>query len=563
MAKLERIPYASQWSVKTEELIKNSTFEELKSFILQNGEVEEDPDEIGRIHDRKNKVTIYGKTYLMSKEFGCDEFFISDDGRIFFLLSLVDRIEIFDDPKEELRSRNTVIRSAKWEGFSLESEDHEAHTLTFKKYTSEVTGYEFKTVEYDPEALDTYSIYEGHMDSFRKKINRIKNKCAKMGCEFFYEEFGEEFKEIPTGDLDPVTRKPIKVTCKFILVHAEGTAIINDWEFVASVEHTEKGNIFSKAMTNVEIPMRYRHTGSCICEHCNTNRARKDTFIIRNVKTGEFKQVGKSCLKDFTHGMSASNASYFASLKDVFEEEETRPVSGFKWGQKHYSTEEILHYTAETIRHFGYTKTDNRGSSTRDKMDTFFRFLHGDTRYWEPEYLQDVRNQIEKVGFNPESPEAIQMTKEALDWLEGQESSSDYMHNLKTACACRYSNSGRFGILVSLFPTWNRDLEIQAKRKAETEAGKNSIHVGQIGDRIMVDVESIKCLTSWETSFNGWSTETVYLWKITGKDGNIYTWKSQKYLNEENPPKTIKGTVKAHNEFREVKQTELTRCRIN
>lgn len=48
------------------------------------------------------------------------------------------------------------------------------------------------------------------------------------------------------------------------------------------------------------------------------------------------------------------------------------------------------------------------------------------------------------------------------------------------------------------------------------------------------------------------------MYEIIDKDGNVYTWKTSNCI--ESHHKTIKGTVKNHNEFNGVLQTELTRC---
>lgn len=402
-----------------------------------------------------------------------------------------------------------------------------------------------------------YSIYEGHMADLMKKVTRIQNKCLKYGCEFHFAEVGEEFKEVK--DLEGHIH-----TCRFILVEVEGTAIINDWLFVASVEHTEKGNIFSKALTDVEIPARYR-TGHLICEHCNSNRPRSSTFIVMNTVTGEFKQVGKSCLMDFTNGLSANTAAWFASLKNVFAEAEAAPVSCGR-SERYYDTVEVLSYAAETIRKFGYVKSDNwDANSTKERTMDFLMVNKGMT-HWMPESeINRIKQDMGKVKFNPESPEAKEMVTAALAWIHGQEASNDYMHNLKTVCGLNYNPWNRIGILVSLFPTFNRDLEIQAK-KAEAEAkakkeAQNSKHMGNPGDRINVSVQSVKCLTSWESCF-GYYPTTTYLYKIVDLEGNVFTWKTSTFLNEDDAPKMITGTVKEHSEFRGVKQTVLTRCKI-
>lgn len=124
-----------------------------------------------------------------------------------------------------------------------------------------------------------YAIYEGNIDRLEKKLKRISNKCKAYGCDFHYEQTGEEFRELKD-------EKGNKYTARFVLVEAEGTAIINDWEFIAELEHTENGNIIT-GVAGVEVPERY-YTSKPMCEHCNSKRFRKNTYIVRNKQTGEF-----------------------------------------------------------------------------------------------------------------------------------------------------------------------------------------------------------------------------------------------------------------------------------
>lgn len=381
-----------------------------------------------------------------------------------------------------------------------------------------------------------YEVYEDNMEDLRRKVKAIQKKCQKYGCDFHYEECGEIVKEVTDPDGQ-------KILCKFVKVKAHGTAVINNWSFVGSVEHTEAGNIFSKAMTDLEIPARYR-TAPCTCEHCKTNRIRKDTFIIYNNETKEFMQVGKSCLKDFTGGLSVSGAVWFASLKDIFEEAQTRPAGSHI--TRYFDPEEVLRFTAETIRHYGYSREE-----TKDKMLTFFDYTHGMTRYWTQDHRDQVRSTMERIGFDPQSPEAVQMTKDAFGWIRQQEATNDYIHNLKTVCSLTAVREKHFGLLVSLFPAYNRDLERQERQKKE----RQSKHVGQIGDRIDIKVESCRCVTSWDTMYG-----VTYLYKITDIDGNIFIWKTSKCIDED--IKGLKGTVKDHSEFRNVAQTDLTRCKV-
>lgn len=98
-----------------------------------------------------------------------------------------------------------------------------------------------------------------------------------------------------------------------------------------------------------------------------------------------------------------------------------------------------------------------------------------------------------------------------------------------TAVTC-YKNHG---LLASLFPAYNKELVKWREIQSRYDAEKDSVYVGEVKDRITVKITSLKCITSWETQFG-----VTFLYKM------------------------VTGTVKAHTEFKGIKQTELTRCRV-
>lgn len=175
-----------------------------------------------------------------------------------------------------------------------------------------------------------YAIYEGNLDRLEKKLKRIFNKCKAYGCDFHYEQTGEEFRELKD-------EKGNKYTARFVLVEAEGTAVINDWEFVAELEHTEKGNIIT-GVAGIEVPERY-YTTTPVCEHCNSKRYRKNTYIVRNKTTGEFKQVGKSCLCNHSKGFDESKIQSavwaYQTAAYMFRSGGTHRSTAFLFAQTH------------------------------------------------------------------------------------------------------------------------------------------------------------------------------------------------------------------------------------
>lgn len=395
--------------------------------------------------------------------------------------------------------------------------------------------------------MKQFAILEANMDRLMQKITRIRNKCNRYGCDFHFAEVGEEYRQIK--DENGQIR-----TVRFVLVEAEGTAVVNGWKFIGSVEHTPKGNIIRSAC-DVEVPTRYYNTQP-VCEHCQSRRYRKSTFIVMNEETGEFKQVGKSCLTDFTHGMSSEGVAAYVALFDELIQGEA-PVDGC-WGERYFETAEFLQYVAETIRAFGYRKNDPYSSerSTRNRASDYIILDHGG---FDEAIRKTLQAEMESVSFNPENPEIIKLVADAREWVVAQDESNNYMHNLITTCKLDHVSHKHFGILASLFPTYDRELEYQARKAAEeakwAAKGLKSVWVGNVKDRITVSVESFRCVTSWETDYG-----TTRIYKIIDNAGNVFTWKTGTFLKD--GVKTIIGTIKAHNEFRGVKQTELTRCRV-
>ena len=396
--------------------------------------------------------------------------------------------------------------------------------------------------------MKTYSILEGNMDRLRKKITRIQNKCRKYGCDFHFAEIGEELREVRADD-----GNYYKVRC--IIVEAEGIAEVNGWKFIASVEHTPNGNIIKKAC-DVEVPSEY-YTSVPMCEHCNSRRYRKDTFIILNEETGEFMQVGRNCLCDFTHGMSAEGvASYISAFDEIIEGEAMLPGMDY---ERYVDVRAYLQYVSETIRKFGYVKRDRDDLSQKTTADRAFDFYAYD-RGWlnslfNKKDIEEIQTAIVERDFNAESADAKGEVAAALAWIMEQPEDSNYMHNLRTVCSlsdCKVSN---LGLLTSLFPTYNRALYRDAERKEAEEMAKKSNWVGAKGQRIAFMVAETSCVTSWETE---WGLTSLY--KFRDESGNVYVWKTSSWVPEK--VLSIVGTVKDHTEYRGEKQTELTRCRI-
>lgn len=387
----------------------------------------------------------------------------------------------------------------------------------------------------------TYEIYEGNMERLSKKLTTISNKCAKYGCEFHFEELGETFRSVKDEDSGEIR------TARFITVDVSGKAQISNWEFIATIEHSKPINIIRSFQPEVEIPEHF-YTVDTYCEHCKTRRYRKDTYIVRNTETGEFKQVGKSCLRDFTGGLSAEQvASYISWFDEVIKGEYVEP--GFK---SYDSTEEVLQFAVESVRLYGFTKTEAcaGADSTRDVV---CEQLH---RYGRYSY------RITRDGFDPDHKGNAEKTKAIMAWVESLPEQFGYISNLKATMARSYCERRDIGIICSAVASYNREMEYQDRKAVQRKQASNSQWVGNEGDRIELHNLQVRLLTSWETMYG-----VTYLYKFIDEQGNTLTWKTGKWLGvtDEITPDlriSLKGTIKKHSEFNHELQTELTRCKM-
>lgn len=118
----------------------------------------------------------------------------------------------------------------------------------------------------------------------------------------------------------------------------------------------------------------------------------------------------------------------------------------------------------------------------------------------------------------------------------------------------------------------------QAAREAEWERQKAaSNYVGEVGDKLDA-VFTIAYEAEYEVpSFTGYGTSTRRVYGMRDADGNMLVWKTGAYMDIEVVNKFghvrsifahkgdrvhVKATIKAHEEYKGEKQTQLTRCKL-
>ena len=101
-------------------------------------------------------------------------------------------------------------------------------------------------------------------------------------------------------------------------------------------------------------------------------------------------------------------------------------------------------------------------------------------------------------------------------------------------------------------------------KKANEELNRSnstSEYLAEVGEKVNLKVKLIGTYM-YETHFTYYG-ELNYIYTFKDEKGNVIVWKTSKELEvEEGAEVTLKGTVKTLDEYKGVKQTVLTRCRV-
>lgn len=143
----------------------------------------------------------------------------------------------------------------------------------------------------------------------------------------------------------------------------------------------------------------------------------------------------------------------------------------------------------------------------------------------------------------------------ALAWARGLTGASDYERNLTLVASQETIERAHAGILASAVAAYARHLGDLAKREAAAKRAP-SAHVGTAGEKIDTTA-TIERVFSFDSMYG-----TTFVHKMLDAAGNVLVWKTGRSHGAAGDAVTVRGTIKAHGEYKGEKQTELTRCKI-
>ncbi|WP_237716533.1 MULTISPECIES: hypothetical protein [Xanthomonas] len=328
---------------------------------------------------------------------------------------------------------------------------------------------------------------------------------------------------------------------------------LGDWQVVAQLEATEAGNlVFAVSADDADLAeTERRRECPMACEHCNVQRERKVSYLLRDAEAGSFKQVGSSCLEDFT-GIDPAKALFlarmaeFVSFADASEELEGRRANA----ADHVRTQDYLARVLFLTERGGFVST----AKARETYST-------------PTYMEATdlpyaltRDHELRQAFDEAYERLSGEAAEIVSWYAGREAQDGFEENVKTLLLAQDVKIDRkhLAFVAAAVPSYNR--QMRATKDAELAAV--SKHVGEVGGKLELAL-SVRNVATFETGFG--VQQRV---NMQDSEGNRFSWKTGSAPTElvaqsgRDRPFFASFKVKKHDEYRGSQITEVSHLKF-
>jgi len=406
-----------------------------------------------------------------------------------------------------------------------------------------------------------FKIYDVNIEALEVKLAKLNKKAVKLNCEPFVLNILST--EIVRNEEEKTVNKV------FTLELIGNPPQIAGWQFIGSIEPHDSANLI-KTIKGETYPKEYRTHGN-YCEHCYSTRKRKMLYLVKNTETNEYKAVGKTCLKDFTgHNNPEAYANLLEAYTDTSWLEEFEGVPSGSGFIRQFDLTEYLTYVSACIRDSGWI--------SRTKAQELEKHATAD---YAIDILTASPEERKKYEYPETTDQDRELAQKSIAWAKEIEATNNYLNNIKIIALDEVTTYKNMGFAASIVSSFTRHIEREIEKEMKTISAKQELisdYVGSIGEKIQKELTFINSY-SFETQ---WGDSHIY--KFLDSEGNIFIWKSSKYLEkvvsvyiEEDENKTeykhfepirqgekvkIKGTIKDHAEYAGAKQTILTRCKI-
>lgn len=421
------------------------------------------------------------------------------------------------------------------------------------------------------------NIHEDNLAIFNEKLADLNAKFSKKGLPLIncsMEQKEMEHVDEWTKEKTPYTMYVATLSSDFNQTNLSGVDV--EFEGIVSlIEKSENDKVYTFKNINYSNLL-----ANCSCDKCHKKIGRNKYLVFSKVgKEVETRDdlvvLGTSCAKDY---FPFSVESYFGFLESAFEELGSYDEFSGSFGgcSSHYHTLSAI-YTATLAC------TDNLKAYAKEGE------TKGNVLGWLNNLKMDKYTYYRDVYLMPQNPIPFE---DVISWVKDMydtdEFVSDFHTNARSVFFKTLDDGTRemrheihekyMGIAVyAMFSAKQNHDKMVAKKIAEEKRMAENAKVeyfGAVGDKFELTLTFDKSF-GFEgaygfTYIHLFHDDENHVFAWSSSNGNYkveyaknVTWGGIEYVEYEVGHKYLmKGTVKAHNEYKNVKQTVITRCKV-
>jgi hypothetical protein len=410
-------------------------------------------------------------------------------------------------------------------------------------------------------------IADGNLPRLENEIAKLNRRADKIDCPHIRYEIVETnmvpdpykvAREVESAAMSgrPVNKGKIdsfpKIKQHTIEIIGDGPKI-EGWKFVGTLDHYSlPGKVIVNTVPGEAVPEVY-YDHEATCDHCEKIRRRVETFVLEGVdeNEGQWQLVGRNCLKDF-FGYDAMYVVRFLhrvwKLVEGLEDDEWGYPRGERYVE-YLNSMKVLKSTVACIRSFGWVAASTAGYDqvpTSVHVRRIFSYPSNEKeREAHKKFLASIKWDEEQDTADAEG---------AIAWVKEQEATNEYMHNLKLLENEDDIPSKMLGYWCSLIAAYQRHLDRLERQK---KLNRINEHFGEIGQRQEVRVRCVGI--NYADSYYG----TITIHRMLTEEGHTLVWfaNTDAKMTRGNDY-IIRARIKDHSEYRDWKQTILTRVTV-
>jgi hypothetical protein len=329
--------------------------------------------------------------------------------------------------------------------------------------------------------------------------------------------------------------------------------VLAGWRFmgVKSLEHSEptfRMSPFAQSDSDT-LPPEFKTCGSG-CDHCETNRARKELVLLQNVDTGEWLQVGNSCVNDFLgddlmmRRLTALESIYaFINASESWLEDD--PSAGS--ASTRMALMDYLPAVAFMAEKYGYV--------SRSQADDIDKIATTE----EAEYLLFARSSVSGIrelrdAYHDAMPQLREQVRAALDYMAEraeQDPYNQYLGNVAVIIKDGWCDLKKeAGLAASIIGSYLQHLTAMRERMATKNEYLDGVEEGERVKRMRL--HTIKTMDV----FHAYGQSTLHIFR--DDEGRRYKWFGSGCIDR---PDGFDAafTVKGHEVYDGLKQTVISR----